>query len=124
MALALDVTIAGDHPGIKSEDAPSELGKGPSIVLADESGDGIITHPMIKKLLITEAEKENIPYQLEVREGGTTDGTAIQLTRQGIPTGVISPPSRYIHTPVSVVSIDDIDYTVKLLLAVLNEVKK
>ncbi len=123
MALALDVTIAGDHPGIKREDAPSELGKGPSIVLADESGDGIITHPMVKKLLITEAEKENIPYQLEVREGGTTDGTAIQLTRQGIPTGVISPPSRYIHTPVSVVSMDDIDYTVKLLLAVLNEVK-
>ena len=123
IALALDVTIAGDHPGIKPEDAPSKLGNGPSFVLADESGDGIITHPMIKKLLISAAEKEKLPYQLEVREGGTTDGTAINLTRQGIPTGVISPPSRYIHTPVSVVNIRDLENTVKIILAVLNNVK-
>jgi len=120
MAFALDVTIAGDHPGIKSEEAPSKLGKGPTIVLADQSGDGIITPPIIKKLLITVAERENIPFQLEVSEGGTTDGTAIHLTRQGIPTGVISPPSRYIHTPVSVVNMEDIENTVKLIVAVLN----
>ncbi len=123
IALAIDVTIAGDHPGIKPEDAPSKLGDGPSIVLADESGDGIITHPMVKKLLISAAEKEKIPYQLEVREGGTTDGTAINLTRQGIPTGVISPPSRYIHTPVSVLNLEDMENTVKLILAVLNNLK-
>ena len=120
MAFALDVTIAGDHPGIKNEEAPSKLGEGPTIVLADQSGDGIITHPMVKKLLITVAEKENIPFQLEVSEGGTTDGTAIHLTRQGIPTGVISPPSRYIHTPVSVVNMEDIENTVKLIVAVLD----
>jgi putative aminopeptidase FrvX len=120
MAFALDVTIAGDHPGIKNEEAPSKLGEGPTIVLADQSGDGIITHPRIKELLITVAEKENIPFQLEVSEGGTTDGTAIHLTRQGIPTGVISPPSRYIHTPVSVVNMDDIENTVKLIVAVLD----
>jgi putative aminopeptidase FrvX len=122
MAFALDVTIAGDHPGIKNEEAPSKLGQGPTIVLADQSGDGIITHPMVKKLLITVAEKENIPFQLEVSEGGTTDGTAIHLTRQGIPTGVISPPSRYIHTPVSVVNMEDIENTVKLIVAVLDDI--
>lgn len=120
MAFALDVTIAGDHPGIKNEEAPSKLGEGPTIVLADQSGDGIITPPKIKELLITVAEKENIPFQLEVSEGGTTDGTAIHLTRQGIPTGVISPPSRYIHTPVSVVNMEDMENTVKLIVAVLN----
>ena len=120
MAFALDVTIAGDHPGIKNEEAPSKLGEGPTIVLADQSGDGIITNPKIKELLITVAEKENIPFQLEVSEGGTTDGTAIHLTRQGIPTGVISPPSRYIHTPVSVVNMEDIENTVKLIVAVLD----
>src|SRR5664280_1181510 len=119
MALAVDVTIAGDHPGIKEEEAPSKLGEGPTIVLADASGDGIITHPTVKKLLISVAQEENIPYQLEVSEGGTTDGTAIHLTRQGIPTGVISPPSRYIHTPVSVVNLKDIENTVKLILACL-----
>ncbi len=122
MAFALDVTIAGDHPGIKNEEAPSKLGEGPTIVLTDQSGDGIITHPKVKKLLITGAEKENISYQLEVSEGGTTDGTAIHLTRQGIPTGVISPPSRYIHTPVSVVNMEDIENTVKLIVAVLDSI--
>jgi putative aminopeptidase FrvX len=122
MAFALDVTIAGDHPGIKSEEAPSKLGEGPTIVLTDQSGDGIITHPKIKKLLISIAEKENIPFQLEVSEGGTTDGTAIHLTRQGIPTGVVSPPSRYIHTPVSVVNMEDIENTVKLIVAVLEDI--
>jgi len=121
MALAIDVTIAGDHPGVKEEEAPSKAGKGPAIVLADGSGDGLITHPMIKDLLISTAKEENIPYQLEVSEGGTTDGTAIHLTRQGIPTGVISPPSRYIHTPVSVINMEDVENSVKLILAVLNK---
>lgn len=120
MALALDVTISGDHPGMKEEDAPAKAGEGPCIILTDASGRGIITHPQVKELLIQVAEEEEIPYQLEVSEGGTTDATAIHLTREGIPTGVISPPSRYIHTPVSVVNIHDVENAVKLILAVLN----
>ena len=120
MALALDVTIAGDHPGIKEEDAPAKTGKGPGIILTDASGRGLITHPKVKNLLITVAEEEEIPIQLEVSEGGTTDATAIHLTREGIPTGVISPPTRYIHTPVSVIDIDDVENAVKLILAVLE----
>ena len=122
MALALDVTISGDHPGIKEEEAPSQAGKGPAIILTDDSGRGLITHPQVKELLISAAEEEEIPYQLEVSDGGTTDATAIHLTRQGIPTGVISPPSRYIHTPVSVVNIEDVENAVKLILAVLKRV--
>lgn len=122
MALALDVTIAGDHPGIKEEDAPAKTGKGPGIILTDASGRGLITHPKIKELLISVADKEEIPYQLEVSEGGTTDATAIHLTREGIPTGVISPPTRYIHTPVSVVAMEDVENAVKLILAVLERI--
>jgi putative aminopeptidase FrvX len=120
MALALDVTISGDHPGIKEEEAPAKAGEGPAIILTDASGRGLITHPKVKELLISVAEEEEIPYQLEVSDGGTTDATAIHLTRQGIPTGVISPPSRYIHTPVSVVSLKDLENAVKLILAVLK----
>ena len=120
MALALDVTIAGDHPGIKEEDAPAKMGKGPGVILADASGRGLITHPKVKELLISVAEEEDIPIQLEVSEGGTTDATAIHLTREGIPTGVISPPTRYIHTPVSVVALEDVENAVKLILAVLK----
>ncbi len=121
MALALDVTISGDHPGIKEEDAPSQAGKGPAIILTDASGRGLITHPQVKELLITTAKEEEIPYQLEVSDGGTTDASSIHLTRQGIPTGVISPASRYIHTPVSVVCVDDVVNAVELILAVLKK---
>lgn len=122
LAIALDVTISGDHPGIKEDEAPAKLGGGPAIILTDASGRGIITHPKVKKLLIEAAEREGIPYQLEVSEGGTTDATAIHLTREGIPTGVLSAPTRYIHTPVEVVDMDDIENTVKLLVAALENV--
>ncbi len=97
-----------------------KMGKGPGIILADASGRGLITHPKVKELIISVAEEEGIPYQLEVSEGGTTDATAIHLTREGIPTGVISPPSRYIHTPVSVIGIEDVENAVKLILAILE----
>ena len=122
LALALDVTIAGDHPGIKEEEAPAKTGKGPCIILTDASGRGLITHPQVKELLIEVAKEENIPYQLEVSEGGTTDASAIHLTREGIPTGVISPASRYIHTPVSVVNVKDVEMVVELIRAVLRRV--
>lgn len=121
MAIALDVTISGDHPGIKFEDAPAKINKGPGIILTDASGRGIITHPMVKKLLIDVADEEEIPYQLEVSEGGTTDATAIHLTREGIPTGVLSVPTRYIHTPVEVISLEDIENTIKLIVAVIEK---
>ena len=120
LAIALDVTISGDHPGIKEDEAPAKLGGGPAIILTDASGRGIITHPKVKKLLIEAAEREEIPYQLEVSEGGTTDATAIHLTREGIPTGVLSAPTRYIHTPVEVVDLDDVENTIKLLVAALE----
>lgn len=122
MAIALDVTICGDHPGIKFEDAPAKINKGPAIILTDASGRGIITHPMVKKLLIEAANEEKIPYQLEVSEGGTTDATAIHLTREGIPTGVLSVPTRYIHTPVEVTSLEDIENTIKLLIAAIEKI--
>ncbi|OEC84869.1 MULTISPECIES: M42 family metallopeptidase [Methanobacterium] len=120
LAIALDVTISGDHPGIKEDEAPAKLGGGPAIILTDASGRGIITHSKVKKLLIEAAEREEIPYQLEVSEGGTTDATAIHLTREGIPTGVLSAPTRYIHTPVEVVDLDDVENTIKLLVAALE----
>jgi len=69
----------------------------------------------VLKWLKEAAESNNIPYQLDVGSGGTTDASAIHLTREGIPTGVISPPSRYIHTPVSVLSMGDLENCAKLV---------
>ncbi|WP_017981109.1 M42 family metallopeptidase [Methanocaldococcus villosus] len=122
MAIVIDVTIAGDHPGIKKEDAPVELGKGPVIDIADASGRGLIAHPEVLKLMIETAKKYNIDVQLEVSEGGTTDATAIHLTREGVPTGVLSVPARYIHTPVEVIDKRDLQKTADLLYYILKEI--
>ena len=120
LAIALDVTLSGDHPGIKPEEAPTVIGKGPAIILADAGGRGLLTQQSVKDLLINAGDENEIPYQLEVSDGGTTDGTAIHLTREGIPTGVLSVPTRYIHTPVSVCSMEDIESTIQLITEAIN----
>ena len=120
LAIALDVTLSGDHPGIKPEEAPVVMGKGPAVILADASGRGILTQQSVKDMLIKAGDENDILYQLEVSDGGTTDGTAIHLTREGIPTGVLSVPTRYIHTPVSVCSMDDIENTIQLITEAIN----
>lgn len=123
MAFALDVTIAGDHPGIKEDDAPAKIGKGPAIILVDASGRGIITPEKVKNLLVSSSKNNGIPYQLEVSEGGTTDATAIHLTREGIPTGVVSVPTRYIHTTVSIASMKDVESTINLLVKTIDSLE-
>lgn len=120
MAIALDVTLSGDHPGIKPEEAPVVMGKGPALVLADASGRGILTAKSIKEMLMKAGDENDIYYQLEVSDGGTTDGTAIHLTKEGIATGVLSVPTRYIHTTVSVCSMKDIESTIQLITTAIN----
>ncbi|SNR90722.1 M42 family metallopeptidase [Desulfurobacterium atlanticum] len=124
MAFAVDVTICGDHPGISMEDAPVEMGKGPVFGIVDAAGRGLISHPDVVKLVKKAAEESGISVQYEVGDGGTTDATAIQLTKEGIPTGVISVPARYIHTPVEVIEISDLENTAKLFLKVIEKFTK
>ncbi|WP_295622267.1 M42 family metallopeptidase [uncultured Methanobrevibacter sp.] len=120
MAFALDVTLSGDHPGIKPDEAPVVIGKGPALIVIDASGRGIMTPKCILDLLTNVGDEKDIPYQLEVSDAGTTDGTSIHLTREGIPTGVLSVPTRYIHTTVSVASLDDVESTIQLITEVIN----
>ena len=120
LAIAADVTIPGDHPGIEKKDAPVEIGKGPVVVVADASGRGLIATPQVIEWLVGTAKEFDIPMQLEASEGGTTDATAIYLTRSGIPTGVISVATRYIHSPVEMLSLNDIDDAAELMARALE----
>jgi putative aminopeptidase FrvX len=120
LAIAADVTIPGDHPGIEMKDAPVEIGKGPVVVVADGSGRGLIASPVVLSWLSETAKKFDIPVQLEASDGGTTDATSIYLTRAGIPTGVISVATRYIHSPVEVLSLKDIDQAAELVARALE----
>ena len=74
--------------------------------------------PTVFELLIETAEREGIDYTIEASGRWTaTDADAYQVSRAGIPTGLVSVPLRYMHTPVEVVDLADIEATVELLVA-------
>ncbi len=124
IALAVDTTISGDHPGIDKKDAAVEQGKGGVITVADASGRGLIASPKVLKWLTETADLKHIPYQPEVGDGGTTDATAIHLTKTGIPSSVISVVTRYIHSPVEVVDTVDVKACVDLLVSSIETIDK
>ncbi len=118
VALAVDVTTANDVPGVEASERVVEVGKGPAIKVVDgRYASGLIAHPKVFRLLLETAKAEGIPYQLEVLTGGTTDATAIAFTGEGVPAGVISIPTRYIHSPVELLSLGDAVNAAKLLAA-------
>ncbi len=108
--LAVDVTRAGDTP--KAPLMEVSLGKGPAIKVKDNS---VICSPKVRRLMMEAAAQHQIPYQLEVLERGGTDAGAIHLSRGGVPTGALSIPCRYIHTPSEMVDQADLDGAVQLL---------
>ncbi|HHW02735.1 MAG TPA: M42 family metallopeptidase [Thermoanaerobacterales bacterium] len=110
LAIAVDVTPTGDTP--EASKMAVELGKGPAIKVKDNS---IISHPRIKDALISAATQKKVPYQLEVLEYGGTDSGAIHLSRSGVPSGGLSIPTRYVHTPSEMVNLKDMYLAVELL---------
>ncbi|MFA7199032.1 MAG: M42 family metallopeptidase [Methanoculleus sp.] len=119
-AIATDVTIPGDHPGIEKKDASVEMGKGPVLVIVSASGRGLLADPRMTAWLRGTAEKNDIPCQIEVGTGGNTDATIIHLERGGIPSIPFSIPARYIHSPVEVVDTVDIEAGIRLLVEALK----
>jgi len=96
-----------------------KLGRAPAVKVQDR---GMIAHPVVRNLLVQRAKEANIPYQLEVLEVGTTDAAAMQVVRAGVPSGCISIPCRYVHTPSEMVDEGDVEGSVRLLLEVLQTV--
>jgi endoglucanase len=120
VAIATDVTIPGDHPGVTKNESHVVLGKGPSITIIDAGGRGVIAPRAVVTWLRESAEKASIPYQLEVGNGGSTDATAISITKTGIPCSVVSVPTRYIHSPVEVLSLRDLEHGSALIAAAIR----
>jgi putative aminopeptidase FrvX len=121
LALALDVTIAGDVPGVREFDTSVKMGKGPALTISDS---GLITHPKVLRWLIETAEEEKIPFQLESGLLGSTDAARISISRQGIPCGNISIATRYIHSPVGMLSLKDVENSAKLTAAAIQKATK
>ncbi|HOU15957.1 MAG TPA: M20/M25/M40 family metallo-hydrolase [Anaerolineae bacterium] len=115
IAISIDVTATGDLP--KALPMAVELGKGPAIKVKD---GGMIAHAMVRDMLVEAAKQAGVPYQMEILLGGTTDAAAMQLVRSGVPSGCLSIPCRFIHSPSEMVDEADIHNAVKLLLTALR----
>lgn len=113
LAIVIDVTHATDQPGVElGQITKHELGSGPVITR------GTTLHPAICERLIEAAQAEQIPFTLESEGRATgTDADAIHLARAGIPTGLVSVPLRYMHSPVELVDCRDVEATARLLAA-------
>ena len=121
VGIALDVTVAGDVPGVKEFEASVKMGKGPVLTVADH---GLITPPKVMRLLLDAAEENRITYQLETGLPGATDAAKMSLTRQGVPSGTISVATRYIHSPAGILSLKDAENSAKLTAAVIEKIQK
>lgn len=117
LAIAVDVTF-GKGPGTSGWEV-FDLDSGPTL------GWGAVNHPALFDEMKSLAKKLEIPFSVEILPGRSgTDGDVVQVTAEGIPTLVVSIPLRYMHTPVEVVSIKDVQRTGRLLaefIAMLDE---
>lgn len=120
VAIATDVTIPGDHPGVGKNECHVSTGKGPSITVMDAGGRGVIAQRPVVRWLRESADARAIPYQLMVGDGGNTDATVISITKAGIPCSVVSCPTRYIHSPVEVLALSDLENGAALIAAAVE----
>ena len=113
LAVAVDVTHATDAPGVDEKQIGSHpLGSGPAI------GRGSTLSPKVFELLVETAEEAGIEHTISASGRATsTDADAIQISRSGIPTGLVSIPLRYMHSPVELVDLGDVEATVELVAA-------
>jgi len=111
VGIAVDVGIATDFPGVdKKKEGDIRVGEGAILYR------GANINPKVEELLITTAQEEHIPYQLSGEAKATpTDANVIQISRAGVAAGLVSVPLRYLHSPVEVLSLRDLENVVKLL---------
>lgn len=118
VAVAVDVTHAGDHPALEEKEAPVKLGEGP-VISRGAAPDNVVTDA-----LSDAAEKAGVKYQLEAEGARTgTDIDAVRLVRAGVRVGLVSLPLRYMHTPSEVASLNDAENAAKLIVEFLRGYK-
>ncbi len=113
LAIVVDVNHATDAPGIDEKElGKHEFGSGPVIAR------GSTLDPKIFELLYAAGEESGVPFTVEASARYTgTDADAVHISRGGVPTGVVSIPLRYMHSPVEMVQLDDVENAAKLIAA-------
>jgi putative aminopeptidase FrvX len=118
IAVAIDVTLANDIPGLQEQDYISKLGGGTAIKIMDSS---LICHPKLVEHFRSLAVKHKIKHQMEILAAGGTDAGGIQRLHGGIPSFTLSVPCRYVHTVNETVHSDDVDASVALLARYIED---
>ncbi|MGF1470703.1 MAG: M42 family metallopeptidase [Rubrobacteraceae bacterium] len=116
--VALDITLAMDVPGGGDEKTITALGKGAALKIMDRDS---ISHPKLVEHFRRIAEREEIPYQMEILPSGGTDAAGVQRLHGGIPAITLSIPCRYVHTPNEMVDAEDVQACIDLLARYLEE---
>ena len=111
VGIAVDVTFATDCPGIdKKQEGDIRLGAGPVIYRGPNMS------PVVVNRLVSAAKSREMPYQIGANSRASgTDANTMQISRGGMATGLVSIPNRYMHSPVEMISLDDIDRAADLL---------
>jgi putative aminopeptidase FrvX len=119
IAFALEGTVCDDTPKKEDTSPTTQLGKGPAITVMDHT---FVADKRLVRLLTDTALANDIPYQLKQPGVGGTDAGAIHLSKAGVPSVAIAVPCRYIHAPVSMLSLNDFDNLVALMKATLQAI--
>jgi len=115
IAISFDVTGSADTPNALK--LPMNMGKGAAIKIKDSS---LICSPEVVNFMEKVAVDNNIPHQFEILTMGGTDSGAIQMTKGGVKAGVVSVPSRYIHSDNEMCSVKDVENCVELTVKMLE----
>lgn len=116
IGIAVDVTSTGDTPHVRSGDVA--LGNGAAIKVKDQY---MLSDPRLVTWMKKTAEKAKVKYQMEVLLTGTTDAYKIQAVRAGVRAGCVSIPIRYVHSPSEMIDMDDLENSVRLLVALISK---
>lgn len=118
ICIVAEVAIATDMPGMEKEEPEVRLGEGPVLTLADAS---MIANRSFRDFVITTAKKEGIPLQFNTMMGGGTDGGAVHKLGPGVPSVVLSIPTRYIHSHYGIFDYADYESALKLLISLVTK---
>jgi endoglucanase len=118
VALALEGTTAVDVPGVGPTKRLAALGTGPALTIADRSA---VADRRVLALLEEVGTKNTIPFARKLPGGGGTDAAAIQPAGDGVLVGVVSVPCRYIHAPLSMLKLSDLDDAIRLTTVFCRE---
>ena len=121
VAFVLESTVCDDSPKKKDVSPTTRLGDGPAITVADRS---FIADRRLVDLLVETAKENRIPFQFKQPMIGGTDAGRIHITKEGVPSAAVAVPTRYIHSPVSLLSLQDYQNTVALMTRTLPKLAK